>query len=80
MGNCEDIKNRLRKVLIAKSMSVPRIAGGVGVKRSTLYAQINGMAMLSADTLRLFLDKFPDLSAEWLLRGEGPMLKSGGDD
>ncbi|MBQ7531855.1 MAG: hypothetical protein IJT12_09140 [Paludibacteraceae bacterium] len=31
---------------------------------------------LNSDTLVVFLQKFPEVSAEWLMRDEGPMLRA----
>lgn len=73
MGNNDDIKARLRRVLEEKKSNVSKITEGEDVKRSTLSAQINGNSAVSYDTIRLFLRKFADLSAEWLLKGEGTM-------
>lgn len=73
MGNNDDIKARLRRVLEEKKSNVSKITEGENVKRSTLSAQINGNSAVSYDTIKLFLRKFADLSAEWLLKGEGTM-------
>ena len=35
---------------------------------------------VSADALTSILDTYPELSAEWLMRGKGPMLSSGTSD
>ncbi len=76
MGNNDDIKARLRRVLEVKKSNVSKITEGENVKRSTLSAQINGNSAVSYDTIKLFLRKFADLSAEWLLKGEGMMCCS----
>lgn len=73
MGNDQEIKARLKKVLETKNMSVSKITEGEDVKRSTLSAQLSGNSSVSADTIKLFLRKFTDLSAEWLIRGVGNM-------
>lgn len=80
MGNNDDIKARLRRVLEEKKSNVSKITEGEDVKRSTLSAQINGNSAVSYDTIRLFLRKFADLSAEWLLKGEGMMCGCSADD
>ena len=74
MGNGEDIKMRLKKVLEVKNSNVSKITEGENVKRSTLSAQLNGNSAVSADTISLFLKKFRDVSAEWLTRGIGSMF------
>lgn len=74
MGNSDEIKDRLRRVLEVKNMSVSKFVEDVDIKRSTLSAQINGSSTVSADTIKIFLQKFGNLSAEWLLRGNGEMF------
>ena len=74
MGNNDDIKARLRKILEIKKSNVSKITEGESVKRSTLSAQINGNSAVSYDTIKLFLRKFTDLSANWLVSGMGPMF------
>lgn len=44
--------------------------------QSTLNKQINKETSMSLSTLLVLLDLFSELSAEWLLRGEGSMLKT----
>lgn len=80
MGNNDDIKARLRRVLEEKKSNVSKITEGENVKRSTLSAQINGNSAVSYDTIKLFLRKFADLSADWLLKGEGMMCGCSPDD
>ena len=78
MGNNDDIKARLRQVLEVKKSNVSKITEGEDVKRSTLSAQINGNSSVSYDTIKLFLRKFTDLSADWLINGIGTMLNNCG--
>ena len=40
---------------------------------TTVFNQINGKRALSLDTVLNTLTNFDDLSAEWLLRGQGKM-------
>ena len=41
-----------------------------------LKRQIFGHSLITIRTLRLVLDRFPDVSAEWLVRGEGSMERN----
>ena len=66
---------RVKKIIELKSKSV-RSSDLIGVKQVTLNQQILGDRKLSVDTILAILNSFEDISAEWLLRGEGPMLKS----
>lgn len=42
-----------------------------------IYKLLNGDAKPSFDTITQILDAFPELSADWLLKGRGSMLLSG---
>ena len=69
------VKQRIRDILRVKRSNLTIIAEGVESVRVTLSRQISGRTALSFSTIDIFLDKFPDVSAEWLLRGEGDMFK-----
>lgn len=67
-----DIKERIQEYLKHKGITptaVERLLNwGVG--------SLTKVKSISADRAKEFLLFFPDLSAEWLMRGEGPMLRS----
>jgi len=42
--------------------------------QTRLSRQINAGAAITYDTINRLLDVFPDVSAEWLMRGKGEML------
>lgn len=45
-----------------------------------LSRQLNGGATVTFETISSILESFPDISAEWLLRGEGEMYKTVSDN
>lgn len=69
------VKQRLTEILKIKRSTLTIIAEGNENVRVTLSRQISGKTALSFSTIDIFLEKFPDISAEWLLRGEGDMYK-----
>lgn len=57
-------------------MSVAELARVLDISQPTLNKQLTeGGAGVSVNTLGLLLKAYPDLSAEWLLRGDGDMKK-----
>ncbi len=56
-----------------KRISVNALCKETGLKQSTIHGQLVGPVMLSMDTVLAVINVFPDLSAEWLLRGNGQM-------
>jgi len=66
-----DVKSRIKEYLKAKGANPSKVAARYSVNQKTLSSQINGVTTLSASTILLILDMFPELSSEWLLRGIG---------
>lgn len=67
--------DRVKEVLRAKSRSVREFAELIGVKQVTLNQLLAGDRKLSLDIVQSILNSFEDISSEWLLRGEGDMIK-----
>ena len=70
------IKERAKQALKELEISVNELANFRQLTRSTINDQFNGNSKIGAATLEALLAYRPDLSAEWLLRGEGEMLIS----
>lgn len=69
----KDVKMRIREVLREFSSNPTQLANQFDVNQKTLNSHINGDTSVSLSTILLILDAFPDVSAEWLLRGTGEM-------
>ena len=76
----EDINQRIRKVLKDKDLSVAAFSREAGIEQTTLNRQLNGGSKVSVGTIKAFLLKFKDISAEWLLRGVGDMCCGAPDE
>ena len=67
------LKERIKHLLWRKKTTINRIAD-TDTERVRLSRQINGdMTLVTYDTIYKLLYMFPDVSAEWLVRGEGSM-------
>lgn len=77
--NESDVRERIKQILIIKEVSVNKLAGYVTTEQVRINNQINKTTTISTNTLLLVLSTFPDVSAEWLLRGEGSMYRDGKD-
>lgn len=62
--------------LKVKRISINSLSKQLNLKQNTLNGQLNGTAALSFSTVSTLLSGFPELSAEWLLRGEGTMERT----
>lgn len=72
----EPIRQRVNEILLSHSISINKFSDGDSALQNRLSRQINRGASITAETLFILLDKFKDVSAEWLLRGEGVMTKN----
>lgn len=68
------LTERFKELISAKSASVLDFSRLIGVAQTTLNSQLSSTKGVSSNVILLTLDTFPDVSAEWLLRGKGEML------
>ena len=67
--------NRISKLIESTGLNPTSFAAKIGVQQMTLWGQLNGKRRLSLDTTLAILNAYPDISAEWLMRGTGSMTK-----
>ncbi|MCM1034965.1 MAG: hypothetical protein NC229_01590 [Bacteroides sp.] len=71
----EFVRQRVKDLIFTtKKISLTSI-GESSATKMQLSRQINGNTSISLGTILLILSTFPDISAEWLLRGDGDMYK-----
>lgn len=75
MSSSFGISDRIKYVLSEKQISVAELAGSE-TQRIKFSRQLNGHNGLTLPVVVKVLDRFPEVSAEWLIRGEGQMDKS----
>ena len=68
------IYQRVKLVLEDKSISVNALSKQINVAQATLNPQLRGDRTLAANIVAKILDAFPDVSAEWLMRGVGTIF------
>lgn len=67
------VSQRIMEYLKYKRISVNALCKETGLKQSTIHGQLVGPVMLSMETVLAVVVAFPELSTEWLLRGNGKM-------
>ena len=74
-----ELKERITAVLSYAELSASAFAKKIGAKTTqAIYDLVSGKTKtLSPDILNKVISCYPDLSIEWLVRGEGEMLKPG---
>lgn len=70
------IYQRVKLVLEDKSISVNALSKQINVAQATLNPQSRGDRTLAANIVEKILTAFPDVSAEWLMRGVGTMYSN----
>lgn len=70
----EALLGRILAFMEANNISKNALAVKTGSVQVTLYRQLSGKNPISADTICKILESFPEVSAEWLLRGTGAMI------
>lgn len=67
------MRNRIIQLQKQSGLTERQFALQCGLKQNTVWDQIKGKSKISADTITAILAFFPNVSAEWLLRGTGEM-------
>lgn len=71
---------RIKKIIEHTGLSERAFAEIIGVKQNTLNQQLKGERGLSLETISKILISYENISAEWLLRGSGEMIKENNDN
>ena len=71
----EELVDRINKIREYKGLTSKALAFEIDMKYSTMNNYLNGKQMPTAEFLGRILSKYLDISAEWLMRGEGAMIR-----
>lgn len=69
------LTERFKELIRAKSSSILDFSKRIDIAQTTLNSQLCSTRGISINVIMLTLNAFPDISAEWLLRGIGSMYK-----
>lgn len=67
------IVQRIKEVLTEKRWTVNALSKALNISQPTLSRQLSGYISVDSKVILGILLLFPELSAEWLLRGNGQM-------
>lgn len=73
----EAVRARINKLQMEKGFTENGLAGGNIPTQKRLNRQLSHGAAITLDTLLRILQAYPEISADWLLRGSGDMYRSG---
>lgn len=71
----DSIVQRVREIIDKYGLSVTSLAKKIGVVQVTLNRQLTGDSAISLETVNAILYYYKEISAEWLMRGDGDMIK-----
>lgn len=71
--------DRIKQVMVHLQMSAAAFAESIGIGRSNLTHIFSGRNQPSLDVVRKILGAFPNVSPDWLILGNGPMLREHGE-
>lgn len=74
-----EMNSRIALIIKAMNITPAQLADDLGVQRSGISHILNGRNKPSLDFVQRLIRRFPDISMQWLLFGEGPMFNAGGD-
>lgn len=75
----KDVRERIAQLQKKKGFTENRLAEGDTPTQKRLNRQLSHGASITLDTLLRILERYPEVSAEWLLRGSGDMyIQHGG--
>ena len=70
----ESVRDRIKQVQKEKKITENRLAAGDSATQSRLNRQLSHGSSITLDTILRLLSTCPDVSADWLLRGQGEMI------
>jgi hypothetical protein len=72
----ETVTSRIKLIINMLEYSVRSFENNIDVSNGTIQKAIANEKTVGSDVLSKILHKFPQLSAEWLMRGEGEMFRT----
>lgn len=72
----DEVRERILLVFSTFATNINKLSDGDTALRNRLTRQINNDSAITIDSISVILNAFPEVSAEWLIRGKGKMLLS----
>ena len=72
----EFVLQRINELIYHSKLSKNAFANKISMEQTTVNNQLIGKRGISIDLILNILLAFPEVSSEWLLRGEGSMIKN----
>jgi hypothetical protein len=72
----EMVLQRIKQYIDYKNISIARFEAAIGMSNNSFRKSLANNGSIGSDKLENILKTFPEISSEWLLTGQGDMLKS----
>lgn len=73
------MKDRIQRIISRENLTASKFADIIGVQRSSVSHIISGRNNPGLDFLSKILQNFPHISGDWLITGQGSMVKLSGN-
>lgn len=67
----DSVSQKIKSILNDKNISITKFANAIGMQQVTCNRQLKDEQPVSLKLLEGFLNTYPEVSAEWLLRDKG---------
>ncbi len=74
--NPKKMIERIQLIMKSRNISAAQFADEIGVQRSSVSHILTGRNNPSLDIILKILQRFPEINSEWILTGNGAMIKS----
>ena len=68
-------RERIMQVMAQKGFTASQFAEAIGIQRAAMSHITSGRNNPSLDVMKKILERFPDISPDWLLMEKGPMKR-----
>ena len=72
----DEVRERILLVFSTFATNINKLSDGDTALRKRMTRQKNNDSAITIDSISVILNAFPEVSAEWLIRGKGEMLLS----
>jgi plasmid maintenance system antidote protein VapI len=72
----KSVLQRIEEIMRKYNLNKSGLAKAIEMEQVTVNNYLNGTRKISFELILCIISKFPDISAEWLLRGEGAMERT----
>lgn len=69
-------KDRIEQILQQEGISSGQFAAEIGIQSSTLSHLLNNRNKPSLEVIKKILNRYSEISSDWLIRGEGTMYRN----